>query len=149
VALHAAALDDHIAGVISVAGFNPMRTDTADKGTGGINRWSHWMPLQPRLGSFIGEERRIPYDYDELLAMIAPRPVLIFRPRIDYSSTLPDVQNAIQEAGKVFNVLGGAGRLQFLELDDYNRFSPESQKVVYEQLKRMAGLANKSIPALP
>ena len=37
-ALHAAALDEKIAGVISVAGFAPMRLDTRDKGTGGVAR---------------------------------------------------------------------------------------------------------------
>jgi dienelactone hydrolase len=149
VALHAAALDDHIAGVISVAGLSPMRTDTLDKGTGGIARWTHWMPLEPRLGAFVGQEQRIPYDYDELLAMIAPRPVLIFRPKIDYTSTLADVQSCIQGADMAFNVLGGSGRLKFVELDDYNRFSPESQKVIFDHFKRMTGLSSQSIPAQP
>ena len=29
--------------------------------------------------------------------------------------------------------------LKFEELDDYNRFSPETQKVVFERLKQAAG----------
>ena len=139
-ALHAAALDERVAGVISVAGFSPMRTDTLEKGSGGIARWSVWMPLLPRLGAFVGQENHIPYDYDEVLAMIAPRPVLIFAPRLDYQSSLNDVKNCLEQAGRAYDLLGAKPSLQFHELDDYNRFSPESQQVVYEKLKSMAGL---------
>jgi cephalosporin-C deacetylase-like acetyl esterase len=139
-ALHAAALDDRIAGVVSVAGFTPMRLDTLDKGTGGVARWSRWLPLQPRLADFLGHEAQIPYDYDELLAMIAPRPVLVFAPRIDCQATLADVRSCVDAAAKVFALLGVKDQLQLHELDDYNRFSPESQKVVYERLRTLAGL---------
>ena len=139
-ALHAAALDDRVAGVVSVAGFTPMRRDAASRGTGGIARWSTWMPLQPRLGAFIGSEHRIPYDYHELLGMIAPRPALLFAPKLDYQATLADVRDCVQEAGKVYALLNGREALELHELDDYNHFSPETQKVVFERLKRAMGL---------
>lgn len=135
VALHAAALDERVAGVVSVAGFTPMRTDTLDRGHGGLARWSGWLPLQPRLGAFVGEETRVPYDYHELLAMVAPRPALVFAPKIDTQGTLDEVRGCVIEAGKVFDLLWAKNNLQFYELDDYNRFSPESQQVVYERLK--------------
>ena len=139
-ALHAAALDDRIAGVVSVAGFTPMRLDSLEKGTGGIARWSQWMPLQPRLGAFVGQESRIPYDYHEVLASIAPRPALIYVPRVDWHATLDDVKACVEQAGKIYEMVGAQGKLEFHELDDYNHFSPESQKVVYERLKQLAGL---------
>ncbi len=139
-ALHAAALDDRIAGVVSVAGFTPMRLDTLDKGTGGVARWSRWLPWQPRLGAFVAYEAHIPYDYHELLALIAPRRALVFAPKVDYQATMSDVKRCIEEAGKVYDFYGVKTNLQFQELDDYNRFSPETQKVVFEQLKRVAGL---------
>jgi dienelactone hydrolase len=140
VALHAAALDERIVGVISVAGFTPMRLDTADKGTGGLARYSHWLPLQPRLGAFIGHENRIPYDYHELLALIAPRSAVVFAPRLDTQATLADVKKCVSEAGKVYDLLGARFNLKFHELDDYSRFSPETQQVVFEQLRALAGL---------
>ena len=140
VALHAAALDERIAGVVSVAGFTPMRSDTLDKGTGGVARWSHWLPLQPRLGAFVGNEPRLPYDYPEVLASIAPRPVLVYAPIVNYQATLADVKACAEQAGKVYELLGAKGKLEFHELDDYNHFSPETQKIVYERLKVLAGL---------
>jgi pimeloyl-ACP methyl ester carboxylesterase len=143
-ALHAAALDDKVAGVISVAGFTPLRTDTADHGTGGIARWSHWLPLQPRLGAFIGQESRIPYDYHELLAMIAPRPALIFTPRIDYTTSPQEIDLCLKAAAPIYEMMNARPRLQWTILEDYNRFSPESQKVVYEKLTASAGLEKSS-----
>lgn len=136
-ALHAAALDDRIAGVISVAGFTPMRLDIPAKGTGGLARWSRWYPLQPRLGAFVGHEAHVPCDYHEVLAMIAPRPVLVFAPRIDYRATTADLKLCIEEAQKAFGFYGVKDNLKFMELEDYNRFSPESQKLVYAELNRM------------
>jgi dienelactone hydrolase len=139
VALHAAALDDRVAGVVSVAGFTPMRTDTLDKGTGGLARWSGWMPLQPRLGVFVGEETRVPYDYHEVLAMVAPRPALVFAPKTDTQASLNEVRGCVAEAGKVYDLLWAKNNLQFVELDDYNRFSPETQQVVSDRLKATTG----------
>jgi dienelactone hydrolase len=140
VALHAAALDPRVAGVVSVAGFHPLRTDTLDRGTGGVARWSGWLPLQPRLGAFVREERRIPYDYHELLGLIAPRPALIFTPRIGPAPTLADVRASVAEAAKVFELLWAKANLQFYELDDYDRLSPETMQMVCERLKAAAGL---------
>jgi len=126
--------------VISVAGFTPMRLDTLQKSSGGVARWSVWMPLEPRLGAFVSNESRIPYDYHEVLALIAPRPVLVFAPRIDSQATLAEVKDCVNEAAKVYELLGAKDALQFQELNDYNRFSPETQQVIYEKLRNLAGL---------
>ncbi|MFQ5930338.1 MAG: alpha/beta fold hydrolase [Acidobacteriota bacterium] len=142
-ALHTGALDGRIAGVVSVAGFTPMRLDTAEKGTGGIERWARWLPLQPRLGAFVGQERRLPYDYHEVLAMLAPRPLLVVSPRIDYQNNLNDVQRCLTEVEKVYELFGEKEQLRFYEVDDYNRFSPELQQQVYERFRQMVDLPRR------
>src|SRR5690606_35597001 len=70
VGLYAAAVDERIAGAISVAGFTPMRSNTLDRGTEGIKAYSHLHGLLPRLGFFVGNEKHIPYDFHELLACV-------------------------------------------------------------------------------
>ena len=102
-------------------------------------RWSVWHPLVPKLGPFVGYESRIPYDYHELLALIAPRPALVFAPKIDTQGTLKDVKSCVEEAAKVYEFSVAKGALRFQELDDYNHFSPETQKVVFERLKQVGG----------
>jgi hypothetical protein len=129
--------------VISVAGFTPMRLDTADKGTGGIARWSHWLPLLPRLGAFIGQETRIPYDFHEIIAAIAPRPAVIMTPQVDYQSTAADILVCLNEARKVYELLKADQTLALFVANDYNRFSPELQEQVLDQLKRMVPLTGQ------
>lgn len=139
-ALHAAALDERIAGVISVAGFTPMRLDTAEKRTGGVARWAQWLPLMPRLGAFVGNEERIPYDYHEVLALIAPRPVLLVAPRIDYQATPADVIQCVEEASRVYEFKKAEDRLSLMDVPDYNHFSPEMQMETLARFKAMVGL---------
>jgi imidazolonepropionase-like amidohydrolase/dienelactone hydrolase len=136
-ALHAAALDDRIAGVISIAGFTPMRLDTQDKPTGGLGRWSEQYPLQPWLTDFIGNEEHVPYDYHEVLAAIAPRHVSVITPKIDTQVTPEDVELAVQKARPVFEHLGAGENLRFKTPFDYNRFGPEMQQVLFDELRSM------------
>ncbi len=136
-ALHAGALDDRVAGVISVGGFTPMRLDNVGKGTGGVARWSRWYPMSPRLGAFVGREAHIPYDYHEVLAMIAPRPVVVLQAKLDYRVTPGDIKLCVEEAKKVYEMYGVKENLKVVELDDYNRFSPESQTIAYGELSKL------------
>jgi dienelactone hydrolase len=128
VALHTAALDPRVKGVIAIAGFTPMRTDTADKGTGGIARISRDLPLAPRLGFFVGNEARVPYDYDELIASIAPRPVVICQPQLDRDATPADVHAAVEAARKIYTLHNAADKLLLDEPWDYNRLPNATQE---------------------
>ncbi len=127
VGLHAAALDQRIKGVISVSGFTPMRTDTADKGTGGIARLSLERGIMPRLGFFVGQESKIPYDYNELIAAIAPRPVLVVSPQLDRDGTPADVHAAVEQAKKVYALYDAADKLALKEPWDYTRLPTATQ----------------------
>ena len=135
VGLHAAALDPRIQGVVSIAGFTPMRTDTVDTGTGGIARFSHERGLIPRLGFFVGNESRIPYDYDELIASIAPRPVMIVAPQLDRDANPADVRAAVERARKVYELHGAGGALELREPWDYTRLPASTQDAIIDWMK--------------
>jgi dienelactone hydrolase len=134
VGLHAAALDKRIKGVAAIAGFTPMRTDTADTGTGGIARYSHERGLIPRLGFFIGNEARIPYDYDGLIAAIAPRPVMIVEPQLDRDGTPADVRAAVGRARAVYALHDAGDALALSEPWDYTRLPTTTQDEVIDWL---------------
>jgi hypothetical protein len=105
-ALTAAALDTHeqIAAVASFSGFSPLRSDTQDRPTGGIARYSHLHGLLPRLGLFVGggRERNVPFDVDELLKAVAPRPTLLVTPQRDADATYADVARAIDSVASLW-----------------------------------------------
>ncbi|HKE26593.1 MAG TPA: alpha/beta fold hydrolase [Bryobacteraceae bacterium] len=121
VGLYAAALDARVAGLVSISGFTPMRTDTAATGTGGVARYSHERDLIPRLGFFVGHEAQIPYDFDEVLGLIAPRPLLVVQPQLDRDATPADVTAAVRDAKKVYALYGAGEKLALNEPWDYNR----------------------------
>jgi pimeloyl-ACP methyl ester carboxylesterase len=135
VGLHLAAFDDRLAGFASVCGFTPMRLDTQERKIGGIGRWSHDYMLIPKLGFFIGNEGRIPYDFHTLLAIAAPRPVLVISPKIDRYASLDDITRCVKEAKRAYALSGAEDNLRQEVPDDYNRFGPEMQNIVLNWLK--------------
>jgi dienelactone hydrolase len=74
VGLLTAALDGRIKALAAVCGFDALRLDSPAKGTEGVRHYSHLHGLIPRLGFFVGEESRLPFDYDAVVALAAPRP---------------------------------------------------------------------------
>ena len=126
-ALHTAALEPRVKGVVSICGFTPMRTDTLGAGAGGLQRYCQDRELLPRTGFFIGQEAKVPYDYDELIAAIAPRPVYIVSPRFDRDATPADVRAAVESSRNVFGLYHAADKLKLEEPWDYNRLPNATQ----------------------
>jgi len=122
VGLYASAFDTRIAGAASFCGFTPLRTDTDAKPTGGIRRLWQWHALQPLLGLFHGREREIPYDFDDVLALIAPRPCLVVSPTRDRDADPADIATCLARARKAWAAKGQADALTHLTPDDINRF---------------------------
>jgi pimeloyl-ACP methyl ester carboxylesterase len=127
VGLYAAALDPRIRSVVSISGFTPMRSDTADRGTGGLARYSEERALLPRLGVFIGNESRLPYDFDEAIAAIAPRSVLVVEPTMDRATTPADVREAVTRARTAYALYSAADKLALYEPVDYTRLTNATQ----------------------
>ncbi len=96
VALLEAALDERVRGIAVVAGFDPLRLDTPDRGVEGIRHYSHLHGLMPRLGFFTGREARLPFDFDAALALMAPRRVLIVAPTLDRYARSEDVKAEVE-----------------------------------------------------
>lgn len=134
VALHAAALDPRVKSVVAISGFTPMRTDTATRPDGGLARFSYERPVAPRLGFFIGHESQVPYDYDELISAIAPRPVLVVQPSMDRDATPADVHAAVERARQAYALHGAAAKLGLDEPNDYQRFPAATQNRAIEWL---------------
>jgi len=160
VGLFAAALDDRIAGAISVCGFTPLREETPEKGTGNLENFAFIHGLLPRLGFFKGYEKRIPWDFKELLALIAPRPVLVVAPQFDQDATFADVRQTVSEVRQVYEFLtpeeraagpydynwsgiwrtGVARTLQLRSLEfyapaEFNGFTNTTQRIIYHWMK--------------
>ncbi len=133
--LFTAALEERVAGVVSVAGFTPMRADPSGNGTEGIMAYSHLHGLMPRLGFFAGNEEHIPVDFNEILSVIAPRPVLVIAPELDRDAHHEGVKLALEEAGRIYSLYGNKDNLGSFYPYDYSRFSPDMRMEMYDWLE--------------
>ena len=135
VGLYATASDERIAGVACFCGFTPLRTDTDDKPTGGIRRLWEWHALLPKLGLFDGRETEIPYDFDDVLSLIAPRPCLVYSPKRDRDADFNDVVECVARARKAWEAKGRPHALVHLAPDDINRFQSQQHGVFLDWLR--------------
>jgi cephalosporin-C deacetylase-like acetyl esterase len=136
-ALYASALDERIAGIASFCGFTPMRSDTVDKGAGGIRRLWDWHGILPWLGLYQDQENLIPYDYDDLMSLVAPRPCLIVSPVYDRETDVGDITRCVETAQKAWAEQGAEMALTHLIPADYNRFQPEQHRIFLDWLKSL------------
>jgi len=134
-ALFAAAQDSRIAGVVSVAGFTPMRKSNIERGTEGIISFSHMHGLLPRLGFFVGNENHIPVDFNEIISCIAPRPVLVIAPLYDKDAHIDDIKSCMDDVNRVYQLHGDNEIAELYTLDDYNRLSAPMREKAYDWFK--------------
>ncbi|SDD30080.1 Alpha/beta hydrolase family protein [Geodermatophilus telluris] len=117
-ALLAAAFDDRFAGVVSsssgVLGAIPARLCTDRHFGEGVELLTRHYPgwYHPRLRWFAGREHRLPTDAHELLALAAPRPVLVSVAVEDPVERVPAARAAVDAARDAFALLGRPDALE-------------------------------------
>jgi dienelactone hydrolase len=123
VALWTAALDPRPAALVSVAGITPLRTS---KATEGVRAYSHLHGLLPRLSFYAEDPSSLPIDYDDVLQAIGNRKTLIVAPTHDRYAD----RAALQQLLKPFP------NVDLQTPEDFNRFPPATQKLVFDWLDR-------------
>jgi dienelactone hydrolase len=137
VGLLTAALDKRVNAIAAVCGLDPLRQDTPEKGTEGVRHYSHLHGLMPRLGFFIGDESRLPFDYGQVLALIAPKPALIVAPTLDRYAPVEDVRREVEGARKIYGLLGHEGALELETPLDFNRFTQQTQERLFDWISQV------------
>ncbi len=137
VGLYATALDERIAGLAVFSGFTPMRTDANDQPTGGIQQYYQWHSILPKLGLFNGNESEIPYDYDDLIKMVAPRNCLVQAPLNDRFANANDVKKCVEKAHKAWK---DPSKMVFKNPDEICRFQKDQQDILIGWLDKVSTL---------
>ncbi len=124
-ALLAAAFDERIDGVVahqSGTGGASLNRDKAGESVASITEtFPHW--FSRRYAAWAGRERDMPVDQHLLLALIAPRPVLLGNARRDVWSDPNGAFRAAMGADPVYELLGAKG----LTVTRLDRFDPEAE----------------------
>lgn len=136
-ALITAALDGKVSAVASVAGFDPLRPSKGDRGVEGVRHYSHLHGLLPKAGFFLGQEERLPIDFDEILALAAPKRVLLVAPSLDRYAPIERVRIGVEHARKIYRLLGRQDALELRSPEDFNRFPIALQEEVIAWLAEL------------
>ena len=90
----------------------------------------------PRLASYAGRLREIPFDFHELIGSLAPRHVLIIAPVKDHNFQAASVDRIAAAAREVFKLHGHEERLRVEHPDCDHDFPTEMRQLAYELFDR-------------
>ena len=138
VALIAASLDDRVKGVSVSSAFTPLRS--ASGNVEGLRSYSHLHGLMPRLGFFEEYPKRLPVDFPEIIASIAPRPLLVLAPQLDRHADLDKVKSGMDVVQQIYELHQKPNGLTTAYPMEVNKLSLEQQKEMVDwALKQVSG----------
>ncbi len=140
VALFTAALDHRVAGTAVSCAFTPWR-DTGNQDIEGIRAYSHLYGLLPRLGFFTGNEGRIPVDFRDIIASIAPRKLLVIAPELDRHANAAKVDQTMNEVSSVYMFLKEPKNLAYLIPREFNQLTSSQETDMATWLGKISRLS--------
>jgi dienelactone hydrolase len=127
-ALFEAVFDERIAAVVSSCGF----TAFSKYKNGDLTGWSH-RGYMPRIAAVYGKDpARMPFDFSEVLAAIAPRAVFVNAPQRDANFEVSGVKDCASAARPIFDrIFAVPDRLVMQYPDAAHEFPPEVRRASY------------------
>lgn len=130
-ALFTAAFDQRIRCVVSSCGFNAF----ADYYGGNLKGWSSDRYM-PRIADEFGmQPAQMPFDFPEVLAAIAPRPLFVNAPLQDSNFAVAGVRKCQESLQPLLQMLGAAEQTQFVYPDAEHDFPAEIRQQTYDWLR--------------
>lgn len=136
-AIHLAALDERPMGYGLVCPPLPYRLDADIMETGGIRRWAQERMLLPQLGVFPGDEKKIPYDLDEILAAQAPKPLVMVMPRYDRFAPPEQASKVVETLEQAYATHDASDKFLCVIPDKYNHFDDTMQSVLLDAMSTL------------
>ena len=121
IGLIAAAQDERIAGIAAMAAFSPWRNNNSQYES--IRIFSHQHGLIPRLGWYTENPQQVPVDWSEIVACIAPRPLLVIAPTLDWHSDSGAVKQTISLVKNQYKICGKPENMVFQTPLEINRMT--------------------------
>ena len=134
-AIFAALFDLRIKAVVSSCGFNAFPKYYGGKLAG----WSH-RGYMPRIAErYAADPRRVPFDFTELVAALAPRPFFTNSPWGDENFEKSGVDDCLKAAAPVYALFNSRDNLVAVHPDCGHSFPPEIRQAAYEFLDKALG----------
>jgi len=136
-AIYTAVLESRIKAVVSSCGFDSFLHYYA----GDAKVWQPgkgWTQERyiPRLANYAGRLADIPFDFHELIAALAPRPIFVNAPLHDANFQARSVDEIVAAARPVYQLYGAAQQLQVTHPDCAHDFPVPIREEAYRFLER-------------
>jgi dienelactone hydrolase len=124
--------DPRVRTVVSSCGFNAFPHYYG----GNLAGWSH-RGYMPRIAEVYGKDpKRMPFDFPELVAALAPRAFFANAPRHDANFEVEGVRVCLDAARPVYRLLGAENRLEAVFPEAEHDFPDASRRAAYAFLDR-------------
>ena len=133
VALLSASLDQRVAAVAVVSGFTPLRSSEYPPA---IRILSHLHGFIPKLGLWADNQESVPVDFPEILACIAPRPLIVIAPKLDRHANHEAVKQTMSTVAEIYSWYGHEENLQFEAPLEINRLTNDMSADIIHFFKK-------------
>jgi dienelactone hydrolase len=137
-ALFLGAFDPRLKVIVTSSGFDSF----ADYKHGDLSGWcqTHYMP---RIESvFHKDPQKMPFDFPEVLAAIAPRYLYIHAPQSDSNFRLDSVKRCVQAASAVYRLFGVSDRIVAVYPPGEHGFPAEDRENAYQFIDKALGVSH-------
>lgn len=127
--IFAGAFEMRISAVIASCGFTTLRSDPDP------DRWSHKTALIPQLGIYLPDVASIPFDWQQICALVAPRPLYVWYTTRD--SIFPNTDNLealFKDVRSVYGLYGAANDLVWSFQESGHEFPSAAREAAYRWL---------------
>jgi dienelactone hydrolase len=125
-AIYTAVFDPRIAVIVSSCGFDSY----VDYKNGDITGWTQERYM-PRLAIYSSALDRIPFDFHEMVAALAPRPFFVNAPMGDKNFQWQSVDRILSSAKNVYNVYGADNKIHVEHPECPHDFPEEIRNKAY------------------
>lgn len=131
-ALLLAAFDPRVRVVVTNCGFTSLRRYAG----GDLSAWGQ-PQFMPRIAERYGNDpERVPFDFSDVLAAIAPRPLLVLAAEKDGIYDVRGVRECVAEASAVYRLEHADAKLGAEYFGGYHHFSEPARQAAYAWLDR-------------
>lgn len=121
--------DPRLRAVVSNCGFTTFQKDD-------VPSWSG-PTYMPRIKSQFGNDaRKVPFDFQELIAGLAPRAFLAIAAEKDDDFDASGVRDVMAAAGTIYKLHGASAKLEASYPNAKHSFPPDARKTAYEFLDK-------------
>lgn len=125
--IYTAVFDPRIQVIVSSCGLDSYR----DYKNGDLRGWTQERYM-PRMAQYLGRPQDVPFDFPELLSVLAPRLLLISAPMRDSNFKWDSVDRVAAAARDVYRLHGAADHLQVIHPECDHDFPNDAREQAYK-----------------